>query len=194
MGVLITGLVIFIGVHLTRVLGIKALTVRVTGEALFAIFYSVISTIGLTLIIYGQILAHPSDTIWQPPAWTRTVALVAVPLSLVLIFATYLPSHIRSVTRHPMTLGVFLWSGSHLLANGELASIVLFGAFAAWSLILLVEGYLSGGHFARPGVLWADLTAILLGLLSSALIAYFHMQLFGVAVVEFASNRAAPGI
>ena len=71
---------------------------------------------------------------------------------------------------------------------------MLFGAFAAWSLILLVEGYLSGGHFARPGVLWADLTAILLGLLSSALIAYFHMQLFGVAVVEFASNRAAPGI
>ena len=64
MGVLITGLVIFIGVHLTRVLGIKALVVKVTGEALFAIFYSVISTIGLTLIIYGQILAHPSVTIW----------------------------------------------------------------------------------------------------------------------------------
>ena len=88
MGVLITGLVIFIGVHLTRVLGIKALVVKVTGEALFAIFYSVISTIGLTLIIYGQILAHPSVTIWWPPAWTRTVALIAVPISLVLIFAT----------------------------------------------------------------------------------------------------------
>lgn len=194
MGVLITGLVFFIGVHLTRVLGIKAQVVKVTGEALFAIFYSVISTIGLTLIIYGQILAHPSVNIWWPPAWTRTLALVAVPLSLILIIATYLPSHIRSITRHPMTLGVFLWSGSHLLANGELASIVLFGAFAGWSAILLVEGYWSGGHFARPGRLWADLTAVLVGLLASALIAYFHMQLFGVAIVEFASNRTAPGI
>ena len=194
MGILITGLALFLGVHLTRVLGIKALVVRVTGDALFAVFYSVVSAIGLTLIVYGHILAHPSETIWLPPEWTRTVALGAVPIALVLLVATYLPCHIRSWTRHPMTLGVFLWSGAHLLANGELASLVLFGGFAAWSAVLLAEGYLAGGHFERPGHWGADLLAIAVGLGAAAVFAFFHMQLFGVAVIGFASEPFAPGI
>ena len=194
MGVLITGLVIFLGVHFTRILGIKAVVVKVIGEALFAVFYSVISAIGLTLIIYGHILAHPSVTLYWPPEWTRTVALFAVPASLVLLVATYLPCHIRLFTRHPMTLGIFLWSASHLLANGELSSIILFGSFAFWSSILLIEGYLAGGEFERPGSWVADMIAIGVGLGAALFIAAFHMQFFGVAVVEFASDQMAPGI
>jgi len=194
MGVLITGLVIFLGVHFTRVLGIKAVVVRVIGEPLFAAFYSVISAVGLTLIVYGHLLAHPSEILYWPPAWTRTVALVAMPLSLILLVATYLPCHIRSFTRHPMTLAILLWSGSHLLANGELASIILFGAFAFWSSVLLLEGYLAGGVYERPGNWSADILAIVIGLCATTALAYFHMQLFGVAVVEFASDPLAPGI
>ncbi|XBQ15493.1 MAG: NnrU family protein [Oceanicaulis sp.] len=194
MGVLITGLVIFLGTHLTRVLGIKRVVVSVIGEALFAVFYSVLSAVGLALIVYGHILAHPSESVWSPPEWTRTLALVAVPVSLVLLIAAYLPSHIRSITKHPMTLGVFLWSGSHLLANGEIASIVLFGAFFAWSTLLLIEGYAVGGRFERPGKWSADIAAIVIGLGAAALLAIFHMQLFGVAVIGFASEPGAPGI
>lgn len=194
MGVLITGLAIFLGVHLTRALGIKRLAVSVIGDTLYWIFYTVLSAIGLSLVVYGHILAHPSETLWNPPEWTRTLALIVMPVSLVLLAAAYLPSHIRSFTRHPMTLGVVLWSGSHLLANGEIASLILFGAFFAWSVLLMIEGYAVGGAFARPGAWSADLAALVIGLGAAALLAVFHMQLFGVAVVGFASEPFAPGI
>jgi hypothetical protein len=70
----------------------------------------------------------------------------------------------------------------------------LFGGFFAWSLILLIELYVRGGRFDRPGSWWADLVALVVGLGASAAFAYFHMQLFGVAVMGFASETAPPGI
>ncbi|MCC5995706.1 MAG: NnrU family protein [Oceanicaulis sp.] len=194
MDILIIGLALFLGVHMTRLIGLRGPLVRVLSAPLYAIFYSVISAVGLALIIYGHILSHPSPSVWTPPEWTRTAALFAVPVSLVLLTATYLPSHIRSLTRHPMTLGVCLWSGAHLIANGELASLVLFGSFFVWSALLLIEGYARGGRFERPGIWAADIAAIVIGLGAAALFAYFHMQLFGVAVIEFASEPGAPGI
>lgn len=194
MGVLVLGLVIFLGVHMSRVIGLRALITRVIGEPLYAAFYSVISAIGLALIVYGHILAHPSPNIWSPPEWSRTLALAAVPVSLVLLAATYLPGHMRSFVRHPMSVSIFLWSGAHLAANGELASVLLFGGFFAWSTILLIDLYLRGGRFDRPGKWWADGVALVLGLGASALLAIFHMQIFGVAVIGFASETAPPGI
>jgi uncharacterized membrane protein len=179
---------------MVRIVGLRGPLVRVLSEPLYAVFYSVFSAVGLALVIYGHILSHPSPMIWTPPEWTRTVALIAVPVSLVLLAAAYLPSHIRSWTRHPMTLPVFLWSGAHLLANGELASVVLFGALFVWSVVILIEVYARGGQFARPGRWSADIAAIVIGLGAAALFAYFHMQLFGVAVFEFASEPGAPGI
>ena len=194
MELLIAGLIVFLGVHMTRLLGIKQIVVNVIGDALFAVFYSIISVIGFVLIIYGHILAHPSDIVWYPPEWTRMLALVAVPISLILIVATYVPCHIRAFVRHPMSLGVFLWSSSHFLANGEIASMVLFGAFFVWSALLLIEGYARGGAFAYAGRWSSDLIVIAVGLLVSAALTYFHMQLFGVAIIEFASEPVPPGI
>lgn len=194
MGVLILGLAIFLGVHASRIIGLRALVIRAIGEPLYAVFYSVVSAIGLALIVYGHILAHPSENIWNPPEWSRMVALVAIPLAMVLLVATYLPSHIRSFTRHPMTLAVALWSGSHLLANGEVASMALFGGFFAWSVILLIDLYARGGSFDRPGSWWADCVAILVGLGAATVVALFHMQFFGVAVIGFASEATPPGI
>ena len=194
MGVLILGLALLLGVHSTRIVGLRGAAVRVIGEPLWAVFYSVISAIGLALVIYGHILAHPSPAVWNPPAWTRSLALVAVPVSIILVIAAYVPSHIRAVTRHPMTLGVFLWSGSHLLSNGEIASLVLFGAFFAWSAVLLIEGYARGGAFAHEGRWAGDAAVIVIGGAAAAALALFHMQLFGVAVIGFASEAAPPGI
>lgn len=194
MGVLIVGLIIFLGVHSTRVVGARSFIIAMMGEAFYAVIYSIISAVGLALVVYGFSLSHPSPSIWLPPEWTRTVSLVSVPVGITLVFSAYVPSHIRSLTRHPMTIGIALWSGSHLLANGELADIVMFGSFFVWSIVTLVRAYMRGGEFKTHGAFVADLIAIAVGLLVSVLLAFFHMQLFGVAIIEFASETPVTGI
>lgn len=191
---LIVGLVLFLGVHSVRLVGLRAPLIGMMGQGLYSIVYSLISAIGLALIVYGHILAHPSTPVWAPPEWTRTLALVLVPVGLVLVVSAYLPGHIRSTVRHPMTLGVLLWAVAHLLANGEIASLALFGAFAVWAALTLAGAYIRGGSFASEGNWGADIAAIVIGLVGAGLLAWFHMQLFGVAVVEFASDPYAPGI
>lgn len=194
MGVLIVGLAMFLGVHSIRLVGLRGLVTKILGEGLYSILYFIVSAVGLALIVYGHILSHPSETVWTPPAWTRTLALVSIPISLVLVISAYVPSHIRSALRHPMTIGILIWSATHALANGEFANLVLFGSFAAWSLITLLEAYLRGGEFENPGTWWADMTAIVIGLALATGLAWFHMQLFGVAVIGFASETPPPGI
>jgi uncharacterized membrane protein len=191
---LIVGLVLFLGVHSVRLLGLRGMMIAMMGQGGYSIVYSLISAIGLALLIYGHVLAHPSTPVWAPPEWTRTLALVLVPVSLILIVSAYLPGHIRSTVRHPMTLGVLFWAGAHLAANGEIASLILFGSFAAWALLTLLSAYARGGSFASEGSWVADLAAVAIGLAAAGLLAWFHMQLFGVAVVEFASDPYAPGI
>ncbi|WP_429912149.1 NnrU family protein [Glycocaulis sp.] len=191
---LIVGLALFLGVHSVRLVGLRGPMIAVLGQGAYSIVYSLVSAIGLALIVYGHILAHPSAAVWAPPEWTRTLALVVVPLSIVLIVSAYVPGHIRSTVRHPMTLGVLLWAAAHLVANGEIASVILFGSFAAWALLTLIGAYVRGGSFASDGKWSADIVAIIIGLVAAGLLAWFHMELFGVAVVEFASDPYAPGI
>jgi len=194
MGVLIAGLILFLGVHSVRVLGLREGLVRALGAQLFMIIYALISAAGLALVIYGKMLAHPSASLWAPPGWTRYLPLILTPIALILVLAPYAPGHLRVLTRHPMTLGVLIWSLGHLAANGDLSSIVLFGAFFVWSLALAIRLFIQGGGYAGPGSLRADIIIVALGLGVSALTAIFHMQLFGVAVIGFASETAPTGI
>ena len=194
MGVLIVGLVIFLGIHSVRLVGARPFFIALMGEAFYAVIYSIVSAVGLALVVYGFSLSHPSPTIWIAPEWTRTVALFTVPVGIILVFSTYVPSHIRSILRHPMMIGVVLWSGAHLLANGELADIVLFGSFFVWSLLTLVRAYMRGGEFKSDGNFTSDIIAIAVGGVVVALLMFFHMQLFGVAIIGFASETPVPGI
>ncbi|HCY54506.1 MAG TPA: hypothetical protein DF715_02900 [Oceanicaulis sp.] len=191
---LIVGLVLFLGIHSVRLVGLRGPMIAAMGHGAYSIVYSLVSAIGLALIVYGHILAHPSMAVWAPPEWTRTLALVLVPVSIILIVSAYVPGHIRSGVRHPMTLGVLVWAVAHLLANGEIASVILFGSFAVWALLTVIGAYARGGSFATEGKWSADAVAIIIGLVAAGLLAWFHMQLFGVAVVEFASDPYAPGI
>lgn len=191
---LIVGLLLFLGVHSVRLAGLRDPLIAALGQGAYSIIYSLISAIGLALIVYGHILAHPSEAVWAPPEWTRLLALVLVPLALILLVSAYLPGHIRSTIRHPMTMGVLLWASAHLAANGNIASMILFGSFALWAFLTLISAYARGGSFESAGRWWADIAAIIIGLTAAGLVAWYHMQLFGVAVVEFASDPYAPGI
>lgn len=182
--VLIVGLVMFLGVHFMRVIpgAREGLQARL-GETRYRLFYTAVSLVGFALIIWGKILAHPSEQIWAPPDWGRPLAFVLVPISLILIVASFAPGHIRRWLRHPMLAGVVLWSFGHLMANGELSAFILFGAFFVWSLITFISTW---SRDELPPVVkgWGgDLTAVVMGTLAALILINVHMYLFGVAVI-----------
>jgi uncharacterized membrane protein len=181
---LIVGLVLFLGVHLLRVVpGVRDGLHDRLGAGPYKLVYTAISLIGFGLIIYGKIVAHSYEAVWQPPNWSRPLVFIAMPISLILIVSAYAPGHIRRWVRHPMLAGVVLWSGAHFLANGELAALVLFGSFFAWSLVTFVSACL---RETPPPVVkgWGgDLTAIVLGFLISLILMNVHKHLFGIRII-----------
>ena len=138
MTLLILGLILFLGTHSVRVLGEgprSALQGRL-GAGGYKGLYSLLSLAGLVLIVmgYGATRENP-QIVWIAPIWTRHVAALLTLVSFVLLAAAYVPGNaIKARLRHPMVLGVKVWALSHLLANGDLGSIVLFGAFLAWAV------------------------------------------------------------
>ncbi|MEE2524748.1 NnrU family protein [Hyphobacterium sp. HN65] len=182
---LIIGLVLFIGIHSIRLIpGGRNAMISGFGPGGFKVLYSLISLVGFGLIIYGKIEAHPTDSLYYPPEWGRTLALFAVPAALILIVAAYTPSHIRRFVQHPMLLAVVLWSGAHLMANGERAAVYLFGAFFVWSVLTLIAAFIRGDHPPKPPEGWGgDVVAIVIGALFAALLARFHLYLFGVGII-----------
>tara|TARA_R110002072_G_scaffold12750_4_gene54612 strand:- start:1192 stop:1749 length:558 start_codon:yes stop_codon:yes gene_type:complete len=182
--ILVAGLILFLGVHSLQVIpGLRPRLRAGLGEAPYKLIYTALSLIGLGLLIYGKIIAHPPLVIWSPPEWGRHLAFLIVQLSLILLVAAYAPGHIRRIVRHPMLAAVALWSGAHFLANGELSAMLLFGGFFIWSVITYVSACL---RETPPPVVrgWGgDLTAIVLGVLLSLIIINVHMYLFGVAII-----------
>jgi uncharacterized membrane protein len=136
---LVLGLLVFFLVHLvpTEADLRRGLAGRL-GENRYKAIFSVVALVGLVLIIIGygklQVMAGKNPEIWTPPIWTRHIAFLLMLPAMVLIVAAYVPSHIRTATKHPMLAGIKLWATAHLLANGDLASILLFGSFLAYAV------------------------------------------------------------
>jgi uncharacterized membrane protein len=136
--VLVIGLVIFLGSHATRIVAEdwRRSTIARIGEGPWKGLYSVVSLIGLVLIVWGYGLARQEPVvIWVPPLWTKHVA-VALNLVAFVLFALYLvPSgRLKAQLGHPMLLSVKVWAFAHLLANGTLADLILFGSFLVWAI------------------------------------------------------------
>jgi uncharacterized membrane protein len=147
--------------------------------------FSVASLLGLVLIVAGYMLSDQRQRVFAPWPEARAAAPIVMVLSFILLAAANMRSHIRRVLRHPMLLGVILWSGVHLLANGDLRGTVLFGAFLAWALVDLASA------FARPSAktfspdVKRDVMAIVGGFILALLTMTVHRVLFGPAVVSF---------
>ena len=129
--VLIAGLAVFIGAHVfvTRRAARAAVIARI-GEGPYKGLFSLVSLAGLALIVIGFALYRRTGWIevWTPPVWTRYVAIPLVWLAFICVAAAYFPGDIKRRLKHPMLVGVKLWALAHLLANGDLGSIVLFGS------------------------------------------------------------------
>lgn len=137
MSMLILGLVLFLGVHSTRIVaeGWRAAMIRRLGEKGWKGLYAPLSLIGFGLVLWGFGLARQQPVqLWSPPVFTRHVAGLLTLAAFILLAAAYVPRNaIKARLHHPMVLGVMGWAVAHLLANGNRAHVVLFGGFLVWA-------------------------------------------------------------
>jgi uncharacterized membrane protein len=190
MTILIIGLIVFLGVHLltTRRATRAALILRF-GEGGYKLAYSLVSAVGLVLIVVGFGAAREAGrpVVWDPPEAFRHLALLINLPIFILFAAAYLPGRIKSATKHPMLLAVKIWAFAHLLANGDLASILLFGSFLAWAVIARIavkRREAVEGVPDRSGPARNDVLAIAIGLVVYALmVTWGHPYLIGVPVL-----------
>lgn len=139
MGILILGLVLFLGVHSTRIIADSWRTAMIErlGAGTWKGLYTLLSLAGFALVVWGFGLARQQPAaLWSPPFFMRHVAWLLTLIAFVLLAATYVPRNgIKARLHHPMVLGVAFWALAHLLANGNLAHAVLFGSFLVWALM-----------------------------------------------------------
>ena len=137
---LIAGLLLFLGVHSTRVFANdwRNRTLARMGEKPFKGIYALLSLAGFLLLLWGYGQARQQGVmLWNPPVFTRHLAAVLTLAAFVLLTAAYVPGNqIKAKLHHPMVLGTKVWALAHLLANGSLASTLLFGGFLLWSVLL----------------------------------------------------------
>jgi uncharacterized membrane protein len=188
MSLLIIGLVVFLGVHSLAVVspGLRDRAIGGMGEMAWKGLYSLVSLAGFVLICYGFSLARETPVIlYSPPAWLRHVALLVMLPVFPLLIAAYLPGRIKTAAKHPMLAAVKFWALAHLLANGSLADVLLFGGFLAWAVmerISLKRRPVRAAPRAAPPGPWNDVIAVVLGLgIYAMLIMWAHVRLFGVS-------------
>jgi uncharacterized membrane protein len=189
MTLLLAGLVIFLAVHSISIVNDdwRNHMVQRLGTWTWKGLYGVIALIGLVLIVRGYGLARVDPLIlYTPPPALRLAAVILLLPVFPLLFATYLPGRISTATRHPMLVATKLWATAHLLANGTLADVLLFGSFLAWAVV----DRISLRHRSPrpvPGVpptRFNDVLATVLGLaLYAAFVLWLHQRLIGVPVL-----------
>jgi uncharacterized membrane protein len=188
MSALIAGLVVFFAAHSVGLVAPawRARQIARIGLGPWKLAYAAISVAGLVLVVWGFRMARADAiVVWQPPVWTRHVTVLLTVVGFALIAAAYIPgTRVKAALGHPMTAGVALWATGHLIADGRLADVVLFGAFLVWALITFVTRRRrdrDAGVDSGAGSLASDALAIVAGIVVSLLFAlYLHGPLIGV--------------
>ncbi|MBC7438094.1 MAG: NnrU family protein [Bdellovibrionales bacterium] len=188
MAVLILGLVLFLGVHSTRIVadGWRAATIARIGEKPWKGLYALASIAGFVLIVWGFGMARRSPVyLWEAPMGMRHLAGALLLVAFVLLVAAYVPRNsIKGRLHHPMVLAVKVWALAHLLANGNLADVVLFGAFLVWAVFSFRAARRrdqTAGTVYPAGTVAATAITVLVGVAAWALFAFWaHGYLFGV--------------
>ena len=188
MTVLLLGLVLFLGAHSVRIFADewRSATIRRIGAQPWKGLYSLVSLAGFVLIIWGFGIARAQPVQWwSPPQVLRHLAIALTLVSFVLLVAAYVPGNgIKARVHHPMVLSVKVWALAHLLANGNAAHVVLFGAFLIWAVFNFMAARRRDRAEATvyaPGRLAATLTTFVLGGVVWAVFAYWlHGWLIGI--------------
>jgi uncharacterized membrane protein len=187
--ILILGLVLFLGVHSVRIVADDWRSAQIGrfGERRWKGLYSIASLAGFALLVWGFGLSR-ADTpvIWNPPSAMRHVTALLTLVAFILLAAAYVPSnHIKAAIGHPMIAAVKTWAFGHLLANGRLNDIVLFGAFLAWAIVDFIAARRrdrAAGTIQAPGRAGPDAIFVFAGLAAWALFAFvLHAKWIGLS-------------
>lgn len=182
---LIAGLALFFAAHsFTMFRDARQALVDRLGPLAYRGLYSVVSLIGFVLIVRGYGHA-PIVDVWVPPPALRHLTMLLMLPVFVLLAAAYLPGNIKARIRNPMLMALKTWALAHLLINGDLRSLLLFGAFLAWGVVDLIAVKRSGRSpvVARPRVVF-DVVAVVVGLaLYGGFVMGLHQQLIGVPIL-----------
>ena len=187
--VMILGLVLFLGIHLfiTRREARAELIARL-GESVYKLGFALISAVGLALIIWGfaQYRATGWINVWTPPLAMKHITVALMLPAVIMVAASYIRGRIFTTLKHPMLAGVKLWATAHLLANGDLGSIILFGAFLAWAVFdrISLKRRTDGGAPPIPvGGVGNDAIAVGVGVVAYLALGFaFHPVVIGVPV------------
>ncbi len=186
MELLIAGLIVFLGVHSIAIVAphLRDRARSRLGEGAWKGIYGLAALAGFLLIVYGFAAARLSPIVlYTPPHWLRHVTFLLMLPVFPLLLAAYLPGRIKTATKHPMLAAVKFWALAHLLANGTLADVLLFGGFLAWAVVdrISLKRRPQILHTAPAGR-FNDALAVILGLALYALfIGWAHLRLFGVS-------------
>jgi uncharacterized membrane protein len=187
---MIVGLMLFLGVHtLTTQRGLRAQFVTSMGEAGYKIGYAAASLAGFALIVWGFAHYHAAGLIpvWSPPTFLRHLNVALMLPAVILVVASYIRGRIYTAVKHPMLAGIKLWAFGHLLANGDLGGIILFGSFLAWAVfdrISLKHRSDAGAPPIPVGGVTNDVIAVVVGITAYLALAFaFHPVVIGVPVI-----------
>ncbi len=186
--IFVLGLVSFFAIHLVPILApsIKENVVSRAGKSRWMIIYSALSLVGFLLIIFGWGQFRPmAPIVYDPPSWGRDVTMSLVWLSFILFaIPRKKPGRILVIVKHPMVTGVILWSIGHLLANGDLASVILFGSFLAFALLSRFAEIVRGNESPEFVSYRGDIIGVAGGtLLYVVFVLWIHLWLFGVSPI-----------
>lgn len=193
MMVLVVGLILFLGVHLVPTSpelrdGLKE---RI-GEVPYKVIFSLLSLIGFVVIVLGfhKLQLHPgkNPVLWDPPTWTRHIAVALMLPAMIFLVASVIPSRIRTAVRHPMLIAIKTWAFAHLIANGDLGALLLFGSFLAFAVYDRISVKKRGAQGplgnATPSSPINDVLVVVVGVaLYAALLYGGHQWLIGVSPI-----------
>jgi uncharacterized membrane protein len=190
---LVIGLVVFLSIHLvpSNVELRNGLVARF-GETGYKAFFAIVSLIGFVIIVFGfhKLQLHPGKNpqLWYPPLWCRHLAVALMLPAMIALVAAYVPSRIHTMLRHPMLVAIKIWALAHLLANGDLGSLILFGSFLAFAVfdrISLKKRGSLGPLGTRTGPAINDVIVIVGGTaLYIVFLFWAHVYLIGVSPVS----------
>ena len=188
--VMIVGLVLFLGTHVfTAQREARARAIASMGEGTYKIAYAVVALIGVVFIVWGfsHYRADGWIQVWSPPKGLKHLNTALMLPAVILVVAAYLRGRIYTAVKHPMLAGVKLWAFGHLLANGDLGGIILFGSILAWAVfdrISLKRRTDAGGPPIPVGGIGNDAIAVVVGIIAYLALAFaFHPVVLGIPVI-----------